>query len=114
MAALPVFEGQAGRKLALGLFLQFFSFVFLLPAASLAAQPIRIQEAREGLFWAGWFVVAGWLLDRWAAGKWPMQAKILALWETRGGNLVLSLMLAGALAVLAVVTINASLWLLVK
>jgi hypothetical protein len=114
MAALAVFEKQAGRKLALGLSLQFVSIIFLIPAFSLPVGPLRVQEAREGLAWTGWFVFAGWLLEQWEAGKWPLQAKIRVLWKTRVGNLVLSLLLAAALTVLSLIAINATLWLLIQ
>jgi hypothetical protein len=114
MAALAVFEKQAGKKLALGLSLQIVSILFLIPAFSLPVGPLRVHEAREGLQWAGWFVFAGWLLEQWEAGKWPMQAKLRALWNTRFGNLVLSLLLAAALTVLSLIAINAMLWLLIQ
>jgi hypothetical protein len=109
MAALTVFEKQSGEKLAMGLSLQWFSLVFLVPALHLATRPDQIAQAREGLLWAGGLVTMGWLLQQWEAGRWPLQARFTALWATRVGNLCLSLLLAAALTALALLAINATL-----
>ncbi|MES2460805.1 MAG: hypothetical protein V4671_09480 [Armatimonadota bacterium] len=111
MAASTVFEKQAGSKIALGLPLQFISLFFLVPVVRLTVRQFRMHEAREGLVWAGCFITLGWLLEQWEAGRWPRQQSIAALWKTRWGNLALSLLLAGAAALLALVAINATLWL---
>jgi hypothetical protein len=106
MAAFADIQKQTVNKLALGLSLQFFGFLFFVSAVFLSAQRHRISDAREEIFLAGVLVTTGWTIEQWQAGRWPRQAQIRAIWETRAGNLILSLTLAASLSLFSVILIN--------